>query len=301
MGSTALANRFREFRDHYIAIWQAGKIDDREFEAAQVRRTRILVGLSFLVLLVVIDVLVIIGNLSDHTPVRLEQLLGVSCVLLLFGVALAFRIGRLAKADARNRVLARNRARVEANPAQGLTEAARAGAVLPARYFGSHKRSIRHACKVLGLSGAGMAVTGCMAYWYDANGYAFNPIVAILGAAFVGTSLYGLYMIGDRRVYLELSAEGIWCRAWSNERFPLAQFKAVYGRQRRIQRGVVFVPRNPEDFRKKLSFWTRLYFRSGGGVRAHAGTVTLWTTQVDLPRDALLREVQAAVVRAARS
>jgi hypothetical protein len=295
-----LANWLGKFRDRHIALWQAGKIDDRAFEAAQVRRTRVMVGLGFVALLVAVDIVVVIGNLSDHTPLRLEQLLLVSGFLVFFGVLLAFRVGRLAKVGARNMVLARNRARIEANPALGLSKAAREGAALPARYFGTHKRSIRHACTVLGLSGVGFVLVGGLAYWYDTNGYEFSPIVAMLGVAFVGIAIYGLYMIADRRVYLELSAEGIWCRAWGKERFPFSQFKAVYGRQRNIQHGVVFVPRNPDEFRKRLSFWTGLYFRSGGGVKAHARTVTLWTTQVDLPRDALLREVQSAVVRAAQ-
>lgn len=296
-----MANRFRKFRDHHVALWQAGKLSDREFEAAQVRRTRGLAGVAFLVLLVLVDALVVVGNLSDHTPVRVEQLLLVSGVLLLFGVAFALRLGRLAKVGARNQVLSRNRARIEANPAEGLPLAVRESATLPARYFGKYQRSIRYACKVLGLSSAGFALTAGTAYWYETNGDELNPVLAMLAASFFGLVLYGLYMIADRRTYLELSGEGVWCRAWGNERFPFSHFKAVYGRQRSLQRGVVFVPRNPDAFRRRLSFWTRLYFRSGGGIQAHARTVTLWTTQVDLPRDALLREVQAAVVRAAPS
>ena len=295
-----MANGSAWFRSPNVALWQQGKIDDPTFEQAQVVRARKIALAAWLMLSFVCVALIVAGKRSDHTPVALEPMLLVAGMLTVFGVALAFRIGRLAKVGARNMVLARNRARAEANPAEGLPQAPRAGATAPARYWGTYKRSLRYAFRVLGLSGVALAVIAGTAYWYDVNGYEFSPVIAMLGAALVGIVLHGLYMIVDRRVYLELSAEGVWCRAWGKERIAFNQFKAVYPRQRSLQRGVVFVPRDPDAYRTHLSFWTRLTFRSGGGVQAHARTVTLWTTQVDLPRDALLREVQAQVVRAAR-
>ncbi|MEO8980769.1 MAG: hypothetical protein ABI548_14435 [Polyangiaceae bacterium] len=296
-----MANWFAKFRGRSIALWQEGKLDDRAFERAQIVRARTLTAALFAVLIVLVAAAVVAGNLSDHTPVRLEQMLLVTGGLAVFGVVIVFRVGRFAHVGARNLVLARNRARAEANPAQGLPKTAPGAAAVPARYFGTYRRSLRYACTVLGISGVGFVIFGSLAYWYDTNGYEFNPMVVMLGAAFVGIAIYGLYMVVDRRAYLELSADGIWCRAWGKERFPFSHFKTVYARQRQLQRGIVFVPRNPEEFQKKLSVGARLMFRNGGGggVQAHARTVTLWTTQVDVPRDALLREVQAAVVHAA--
>ena len=296
-----MANWLGSLRDRETALWQAGNIDDRMFENMQVRRTRLMVGLVFAVLLVVVVAAVIAGRLSEQQPIAIEQLLLVAGIWTLFGFAMALRVGRWVKVGARNKVLARHRARAEANPAQGLPSAARGGtaaSATPARYFGSYKRSLRYARKVIGLASVVVGISGGFSYWRDSNGYEIHPILVMFGATGAALVAWGLYMVADRRVFLTLSAAGIGCRAWGKEQHAFADFKAVYARQSGIKRGIVFVPRNPEAFRRKLSWAARLMFRGGGGVQAHARTMTLWTTEVDLPRDAVLREVQAEIVRA---
>ena len=111
-----MANWFGKFRDRSIVLWQEGKIDDRAFERAQIVRARKMIAAVFAGLIVLVDAAVVAGNLSDHTPVRLEQLLLVTGILAVFGIVLVFRLGRLALVGARNMVLSRNRARAESQP-----------------------------------------------------------------------------------------------------------------------------------------------------------------------------------------
>lgn len=99
----------------------------------------------------------------------------------------------------------------------------------------------------------------------------------------------------DRRPYLVVSAEGIWCRAWGNQQHGFNEFKAVYPRQNGLQRGVAFVPRSPAEFRHRLSWLARYSFRTGDGFSAHVGALTLWTTRVGLNRDGLLKALQVEI------
>lgn len=158
------------------------------------------------------------------------------------------------------------------------------------RYYGSYPRSLRFANKVLGLGIAILVVLVALRR-LDTNRDWLLPFFAFIPA-------WGVFMRVDRRAYLVVSAEGIWCRAWGNPRHSFSEFKAVYPRQNRLQRGVAFVPRSPAEFRRSLSWLARWSLRTGDGFSAHVGTVTLWTTRVGLNRDSLLSALQAEILKA---
>ena len=82
------------------------------------------------------------------------------------------------------------------------------------------------------------------------------------------------------------------------KRWCFDQFKAVYPRQNRFQMGVVLVPRSTAELAPALSWLGRYSLRSGDGIPAHAGTLTLWTTRIGVDRDAFMRGLQSKIVAA---
>jgi hypothetical protein len=149
---------------------------------------------------------------------------------------------------------------------------------------------VRFANKVLGFGAAALVVAFAL-HGLNANLDWLLPIFALLTA-------WGAFMRLDRRRYLVISAEGVWCRAWGKELHRFSEFKAVYPRQNRLQRGVAFVPQSPTEFRRSLSWAARYSMRTGDGIPAHEGTVTLRATRVGLNRDDLLRALSAEILSA---
>ncbi len=50
--------------------------------------------------------------------------------------------------------------------------------------------------------------------------------------------------------------------------------------------------------RRRIEWLARYSLRSGDGIPAHIGSLTLWATQVGLNRDTLMRELQVRIVSA---
>jgi len=283
-------------RDRNTARWRAGEIDDRTFERAQAAWTRKIMLGVFAVVLVACGVGLTLDRLNRHLEIDFA-LLGVVLGFIAFlGVYAAYRAGQFAHNAARNMVLQRNRDRVVANPARDLTGG---GAVRPsdrvghkaARFYGTYKRSKRFAYFVLSGGTFCLSIPTMIIVRYGLDGQAL-----LLGAGAVGVVLWGLFLRFDRRDYLKISAAGLWCRAWGKQEHAFTEFKAVYPRQNATQQGIVFVPQNLEQFRRRLPWYGRVALRGGGGVQAHAGTLTLWTTRVGVARDPLLRALQTEIV-----
>jgi len=232
----------------------------------------------------------VVGLLSEGKTVG--HVLTVAGFILLLGLIVALRVGVLAKTGARNLVLARQRAAVERNPGAPLTRE-RPGDNAVAVY-GQYPRTVRYAVSYLKLVGCVDAIVLGLGYTYG-----FSGKVVLLGVAAVLVTLGGVYLLLDRRTYVDISAEGVWCRAWGRRRLAYTDFKAVYPRQNRRLAGVCLVPADLPTLKRKLSWFGRLGLR-GGGVPAHIGTLTLWSTQIGLSRDALLRSLQAEIVAVAR-
>jgi hypothetical protein len=155
---------------------------------------------------------------------------------------------------------------------------------------GSYPRSIRFANKVL-ARGAALLIMVVALRGLSTNVDWLLPFFVLLLA-------WGAFVRFDRRVYLVITAEGIWCRTWGKERHSFSEFKAVYPRQNRLQTGVAFVPWSPAEFRRGLSWRARYSMRTGDGIPAHVGTLTLWATPFGLNRDRLLVALQAEILKA---
>jgi hypothetical protein len=278
-------------RDDREARWRAGDLDDETFERGQRARARNTVLVVVAVFLVGLAAWSVNDRRGRHLEVEVAPLLLMLGFVAFLGGVLALRAGRFAHAAARNLVLQRNRARVEANPAQPLTaRVGRDGASI----YGRYRRSPAFAYRVLGAAALCLALTASLGF-----GYGVTDRFIFLAALSSGLALWGLFIRLDRRVYLDVSAEGISCRPWGPQRLAFGDFKAVYPRRNSMQTGIVFVPRALDELRRKLPWYGRLALRSGGGVQAHVGTLTLWTTRVGVARDPLLRGVQAEILRAA--
>jgi hypothetical protein len=146
----------------------------------------------------------------------------------------------------------------------------------------------------LGLTGVIFVLTYGMSLY---NGV--TPLIYLFGAVGVFSTFWGIYLRLDRRPFLDISADGIWCRSWGEQRLRFAEFKAVYPRRYQLNVGVVLVPQKLDELRAKLSWIGRMSLLGGTAV-AHTGTLTLWTSRVDLPQLELLRAVQDEIVRASR-
>ena len=267
--------------------WQRGEIDDATF----VRQAGVLAwqwtGLLFVPLwLLVLGALVVKGS-------ELPLVLAVAGGSATFGLAFGYRMAKLG----------RNEARLRVNKRQWET-----GAVVPdepkpihatvpdiRRFFGPRRRSWRYGCVVLVGVLVIAAVLAALVSWHQGFTARTTMLAIVDGILFC----LGAVWLLDRRAYFDLSADGVWCRRWGSERIAFAEFKAVYPRRSGILVGVVLVPRNPDELRRRLSWLGRQALRSGdfGGVTTHADTLTIWTTRLDLPHREFLLALRAAIQR----
>jgi len=275
----------KRWRERHLARWRAGEIDDATFERNQVQAVWKAFGLIFAVIILVS----VLGLASEGKS--LTHLLRAAGLIALLGVIVAFRVGRMAAYGVRTALLQRDRERVEADPAAPLVQPAQMPLVAE-RFYGVHRRSIRYTHSLMVRTGGIGVITLALGTWIGVT-----PLVTFLGIVAAGLALWCVYLRLDRRPFLEISAEGLWCRAWGKQRLGFEDFKAVYPRQNRWDRGISLVPRDRERLRRRLSWLGRLQLRSGGGQMAvHGGTLTLWANRVDLPQADLLRTIQAAII-----
>jgi len=285
-------------RDRNAERWRAGEIDDKTFERDQAAWARKIMFGVFGVLLVVCAVGLSIDRLNRGLEIDIASLGLVLGFIAFIGLVTAYRVGQFAHASARNMVLKRNRDRVVANPAQDLTGAGplrpsdRAGPKAT-RFYGAYKRSKTYGYFVLTLGAIASTISTMMGLYFGIGGQ-----LVMVGSASLGVVLWGIFLLLDRRDYLKISSEGIWCRGWGTQQHAFAEFKAVYPRRNATMQGIVFVPRNLEQFRRRLPWYGRIALRGGGGVQAHVGTMTLWTTRVGVAQAPLLRALQAEIVSA---
>lgn len=208
----------------------------------------------------------------------------------IFWLPIAAVIDRNARFGVRDMLLRRGRDAAEREQQRVVIQAQDAGA--SGLVLGSYRRTTRYWNRMLLLIAA------------------YNAFVALLTTVIPRAQLFLLISVPgllwalvarfDRRPYLELTTEGIWCRAWGKQRLPFQDFKAAYARKNSLgEQGVVLIPRDPAALTPKLSLNGRLALRSGENVPAHAGTLTIWTSKVGLDRDSLLRSLQAELARAA--
>ncbi len=277
-----------------VERWRAAELDDRAFERAYRWRAQSLIQ----PVMVVVMVMPAVGDwlsrdlsLSAHV-----ERLGMWLILYaVFALAVGLRVDSFARFGSRDFLLRRNRERAEQNPAQGMVPASKSkststngGAPLA---YGRYPIAPHFARRILLMAVGVDVVAGGL------TAYLERPSFALFAAALV--TLWALFLLVDRRIHLDVSPEGVWCRAWGPKRYRFDQFKTVYPRKRTINIGVVLVPRAPAELATTLSFWGRYLMRSGEGVPAHAGTLTIWTNRVGLDRDAFLLGVQAEIVKAA--
>jgi hypothetical protein len=274
-------------RDRDTGAWQRGEIDDATFEQRQVQRAWKVAALLFGALAVGGSV----ATLVNGAPWTLVLLL--IGMLLVFGFAAAFRMGRWARFAARNEIIKRRRQQIEANPALPLAIAPATPVELQ-RFFGAHRRSLRYSNWVLKMTALLAALDAAL--WWGYGPGAYQLVFACTAIIFFGWSMFVRF---DRRPYLDISTAGIWCRRWGTERLAFTDVKAVYPRQSGANLGITLVPRRPDELRPKLSWLGRLALRSGdfGGVAAHQGTLTIWTNRLDLPQKPLLLALQSEIVR----
>jgi hypothetical protein len=269
-----------------VGRWRSGALDDRAFKRAyRLRAQSIVQPVMVLVFLVpaVGDWLSRDLSFQGH----LERLPMWGILYVVFAFAVGVRVDAFARYGVSDEILRRNRRVAEENPkADFETGAPRRDVALRP---GAYPVAISYANWVIGVAGGTSALMAALAMW--------DTRAVILLFVLVPLVIWGLVLRFDRRVYLEISPEGVWCRAWGKERFAFTDFKAVYPRQRQGRQGVTLVPRATTTLAPRLSWWGRYLLRSGEGVPAHAGTLTIWTTVVGLHQDTVLRELQAAIVR----
>lgn len=275
------------WRARHQTRWLAGEIDDTTFARRQMQAVWKTFGLIFGVLIVICT----IGLASEGKS--LTQALTVAGVIALMGLVVTLWMLVLVKYGVRIAVLQRNRERVEADPAAPLVHPP-VKPQAPGRFYGVYRRSDRYTYSLMVRTAFIGALTFGLYSWKG-----LTPMVALFASFVAGLALWCVYLLLDRRPFLDISAEGIWCRSWGEQRLSYGDFKAVYPRQNRWDRGITLVPRDRELLRRRLSWFGRAALRGGGGGwggPAHVGTLTLWTNRVDLPQTELLRAVQAEIV-----
>jgi hypothetical protein len=274
-----------------IARWRQGELDADGFVRAQ----KAWAGKLVLALFGVIAAVAIVADWSTHERSREEHLthaLVLLGLLTLFGLVFAFRVSRFAGFGAYNFLVRRRREAAEHHPEMDLTSPP-AGAVTPALTFGfgSFQRSISFGNRLLLLALLANGVLGGLIAMRPERSWMAPFLVFVLAIA--------LYKRFDRRPFLDVSAEGIWCRAWGPRRQPFSAFKAVYPGESRMKSGVIFVPRSVAELKRTLPWMARYTLRAGDGVPANAGTLAIWTTEVTIDRDRFMREMQARILAAA--
>lgn len=271
-----------------VQQWRSGVLDDREFGRAYRLRAQKFVPLAF----VVPFLLACIGDWLERDISFAEHLERVANFALIFGMfwlPIAAVIDRNARWGIRDMLLRRGRDAAEREQQRAVNQPQ--AAATSELVLGSYRRTTRYWNRMLGLI------------------VAYNAFVALLAMVIPRAQLFLLISVPgllwalvarfDRRPYLELTTEGIWCRAWGKQRLPFQDFKAAYARKNGLgEQGVVLIPRDPAALTPKLSLNGRLALRSGENVPAHAGTLTIWTSKVGLDRDSLLRGLQAELAKA---
>jgi len=275
-----------------IDRWRRGELDADGFIRAQKAWARNFVFILF----GVITGIGIVGDWLTHDRSREEQLthaLTLGGLLTLFGLVFAYRLSRFAGFGAYDFLVRRQREAAERHPEKDLTSAP-PGGVTPALTsgFGSYQRATAFGNRVVLLAlFANGALGGVMV---------MRPHLMWMAPIMAFVLVGAIYKRLDRRPFLDVSAEGIWCRAWGPRRQPFSAFKAVYPGETRLKSGVIFVPRSVAALKRTLPWTARYALRAGDGVPANAGTLAIWTTEVALDRDTFMREMQARIV-AARS
>ncbi|MGC4095077.1 MAG: hypothetical protein QM756_45595 [Polyangiaceae bacterium] len=221
------------------------------------------------------------------------HLVVLAIVFGFFGLIFGARMARWARWGAREHIQRRHRLAIEANPARPLAAGA-SNPVAARSFFGAHRRSKPWAHAVMGLGALVVGLMGVLSML--SGGRDGRAVIVGVGGAFL--LLWGVYQRLDWRPYLDISAEGIWCRRWGKNRIGFNEFEAVYPRRSGLNHGVVLVARSPDTLGAKLSWFGRLSLRSGdfGGTSAHVGTLTIWTNRLELPSDELLPALQSLIV-----
>jgi hypothetical protein len=270
-----------------VQRWRSGTLDDRQFGRAYRLRAQKYVPLAF----VLPFVLASIGDwlerdisLSQH----LERVANFALIFGIFWLPIAAVIDRNARWGVRDMLLRRGRDAAERQQQRAVAQPQATGT--SGLVLGSYRRTTR--------------------YWNRRllQVAAYNALVALLSTVISRAQLFLVISLPlllwtllarfDRRPYLEITAEGIWYRAWGKQRLPFQDFKAAYTRQDRLgEKGVVLIPKDPANLTRKLSLEGRLSMRSGENVPAHAGTLTIWTSKVGLDQDLLLRGLQAKLAK----
>lgn len=276
-----------------VERWRCGKLDDRRFDRAYRLRAQMFVP----PLLFSLFILVAVGDWLERDLPVAEHLARVGQFGLIFGLfwlAVGLVIDRNARFGTRDILLRRVRSTAEREQAVATRAQTFGGTKLPYTKLevGSYARTTRFWNRVLVRTAAGTGLIALVAVW--------NPRAQLFLAMVTPVLLWALIARFDRRPYVDVSPEGIWCRAWGKPHLSLDLFKAAYPRQNRMgEQGVVLVPRTAEAVAPKLSWFGRWMLRSGESVPAHAGTLTLWTSKVGLDRDTLLRGIQAELSKGA--
>jgi hypothetical protein len=284
MQRTSLFDRIHRGR---IARWRAGEISDRDLLREHLRWMWKLVAGLFLATFAFGALMLWIEHGHDWPAGKLvEMLLLVFGILAIVGVTLGLRLRGFVRMGAQNLFIERDRVRVEKQAEERALTPSTEGDSMP-RVYGRFRRSLRHGGVVLALAsailGAGAALD--------------HPMLLILGGL---CTICSVYLLIDRRIHLELSSAGIWCRSWGPQRYPYYEFKAVYARRRTLLEGVVLVVCSPDKLERSLSFTARLSLKSGDGMPAHKGTLTVWASKFGLPPDKLLASLAADVAKAQR-
>jgi hypothetical protein len=268
-----------------IGRWRSGELEDRAFERAYRLRAQSIIQPLMLALVVTIAAADWLGRdvpFAEHVE-RLPVWLVVYAVLaLLVGV----RVDGFARFGSRNEILTRNRAAAEKNPRLDLQSGKPIHSAVLVQT--SYPIAAAYARWLMTVSASGGVLVGALAF--------VNPACLYLVPLFAALVLWGLFLRFDRRPYVDISADGIFCRSWGRLHYRFDLFKAVYPRQGRGQRGVVLVPRAPAELAPTLSWLGRYNLRSGENVPAHAGTLTIWTTRIGVDRDTFMRALQSRIV-----
>ena len=163
----------------------------------------------------------------------------------------------------------------------------------PPRFSGPRRRSWRHGCVVLLGALVIAAVLAALVSWQGRFTMRTTMLAIVDGMLFC----WGAFWLLDRRVYFDLSTDGVWCRRWGSKRIAFSEIKSVYPRRRGILVGVVLVPRDPDQLSRQLSWIGRQAFSSGdfGHANPHTNTLTIWTNRLDLPQAEFLLALRAAI------
>lgn len=267
-----------------VRRWRGGELDDSGFERACRWRGQVIVQPAFALVMALPATL---DWIHRDLPLRahLERLAIWLVLWVAFGLAVGVRVDQAVGIGTRDLILRRHRALVEQDAGAAPTPgAAGVDATLP---YGRYPTATAFANRLLGLCLGGTVLFGLLAKVY--------PGVLIPALAFAALTLWTLVLRLDRRIYLEISPEGVRCRTWGKQCLPFALFKAAYSRENSLQEGVVLVPRVPAAVAPRLSWWGRHLLESGEYVPAHAGTLTLWTTRVGLDQNRVLSGLRRAI------